>query len=258
MSREKAKSLYEDRTWPGLEICPSYNPLFPKKEGYNVKVADRLDRSDLLRRYDGHGVDTSAIEDVDLVWENNDLNSIMKVDVDYRIIAVHRMLEHMPDPISFLKYCEKAMSKDGRLIIMIPDKRYCFDCLRSTTSLGQLIDAYHERRDKPSRGAVAEHHMMAVKRNGLIAWDNTEQAVYNYNMCHSVESVVGSINRYGEDEFDVHSWVFTPRVLHSIINDLNLLGYIRLNVLHMIPTLGHEFFAVLAKDVPARSRESFA
>lgn len=53
-----------------LEVGPSYNPLIPKRDGWNAFTVDHVSREELVKKYSGHAnVDVSRIEDVDYVWK---------------------------------------------------------------------------------------------------------------------------------------------------------------------------------------------
>jgi hypothetical protein len=43
----------------GLEIGPSFRPIAPKKDGFNVKILDHATAEELAAKYKTHGVDVS-------------------------------------------------------------------------------------------------------------------------------------------------------------------------------------------------------
>lgn len=51
----------------GLEIDPSFHPLFRKSDGYDVDVVDHLPTEELREKYAEHEVPVEAIEVVDYV-----------------------------------------------------------------------------------------------------------------------------------------------------------------------------------------------
>lgn len=55
----------------GLEIGPSYNPVAPKREGYDVDILDYTTADELKKKYTALGVDVSKIEPVDFIWRGN-------------------------------------------------------------------------------------------------------------------------------------------------------------------------------------------
>jgi hypothetical protein len=45
---DRIKSLFDVNKF-GLEIGPSFNPIVPKSEGYNVEILDHLNRDQLIQ-----------------------------------------------------------------------------------------------------------------------------------------------------------------------------------------------------------------
>ena len=56
-----------DKQGLGVEIGPSHRPLAAKRDGFKVHIIDHMDRAGLVRKYQDHGVDLDAIEEVDFV-----------------------------------------------------------------------------------------------------------------------------------------------------------------------------------------------
>ena len=54
-------------TMRGLEYGPSYSPLFPVSEGWNIIIADHASQADLIQKYAQWGVATEKIEPVDVL-----------------------------------------------------------------------------------------------------------------------------------------------------------------------------------------------
>ena len=74
---EKALFLV-DRNGIGLEIGPSFNPIAPKKAGFNVEVLDHATKEELVEKYKSHnGVNVENIEQVDFVWQGEPLDEII-------------------------------------------------------------------------------------------------------------------------------------------------------------------------------------
>lgn len=171
------KVLYAlNRSGQGLEIGPSHNPLTPKKHGYNVHILDHLSDEDLRKKYAGHGVSLENIETVDFVWSGEDLSELIENKSCYDWIIASHVIEHVPDLISFLQQCAVLLKPEGKLSLVIPDKRYCFDYFNPVSSTGQLLDAYEQKRIRPSPGQIFDHLSNACSSNGKIAWEGVVDA----------------------------------------------------------------------------------
>lgn len=158
----------------GLEIGPSHNPVAPKREGFDVDIVDHMSQEGLKQKYSEHDVDTNTIEHVDFVW-NGELLSELIGRTDYYdwIIASH-VIEHIPDPISFRQQCQRLLKPEGKLALIVPDKRYCFDHLQPITMSGSLLDALHERRTRPTPGQIFDYVANACGLNQDCAWNQAD------------------------------------------------------------------------------------
>lgn len=242
MGRENKILHSIDKNKKGLEIGPSHRPIAPKKDGYNVKIVDHMDRDGLRQKYRNHGIDIDAIEDVDFVWSGQKLSELITEKFDW-IIASH-VIEHTPDLVGFLSECELLLNDVGVLSLAVPDKRYCFDHFRELTSLARVIDSIGNKIH--TKGSVAEYYLKVVKKNGHIAWDRDMDGLFEN--VHCVGDAIEGMKKVSNGEYiDVHSWVFTPDSFRDIIADLKNLGFINLIEEEFFDTVGHEFFVSLKK-----------
>ena len=98
------------------------------------------------------------------------LQELIRKESCYDWIIASHVIEHIPDLISYFQQCEALLKPDGILSLIIPDKRYCFDYFSPISTTGNLLDAYAEKRVRPSHGQVFDHFANASKRKGNIAW----------------------------------------------------------------------------------------
>ena len=56
-----------------LEIGPSFNPMVPKRDGWNSYSLDHATRDELVNKYGPHGQPVNQIEDADFLWRDGDL-----------------------------------------------------------------------------------------------------------------------------------------------------------------------------------------
>jgi hypothetical protein len=258
MSRED-KVLYGlDRNGLGLEIGPSHNPIAPKRKGFNVHVLDHLDAAQLREKYARHGelgVNIDNIEEVDFVWSGLSLGETVGARACYDWVIASHVIEHVPDLVSFLQQCESLLKPDGRLSLVIPDKRYCFDCLNGVTSTGELLDAYAEKRTRPSPGKVFDHIAGASRRGTAVAWSREAQG--DLDLIHPFAQARDMWNRASTAPgyIDVHCWRFTPASFHLLLSDLRGLGLTGLGVFSVFPPAGCEFYVTLGKVPEGESRD---
>lgn len=168
--RERAVFHLIDKQGTGLEIGPSHNPIAPKKKGYTVQVLDHCSADELRAKYKGHGLNLDNIEEVDFVTQGQPLPELIGKTQCYDWIIASHVVEHIPDLISFLQQCEQLLKPNGVLSLVVPDKRYCFDYFQPLSTTGMLLDAYTQKRTRPSAGQVFDHFANAATAKGAIAW----------------------------------------------------------------------------------------
>ncbi|MCH7998110.1 MAG: methyltransferase domain-containing protein [Chloroflexi bacterium] len=104
----------------------------------NVRYVDSLTVAEIEERFpelSGHSiVPTDVICDV----VSDGLHPFSDGSLDF-IIACH-LLEHLPNPLGFLKECHRVLRNSGILYLAVPDKNYTFDRDRQRTSLAHLIE----------------------------------------------------------------------------------------------------------------------
>lgn len=240
-----------DKMGLGLEIGPSHNPIAPKKDGFNVHILDHLPAEQLREKYkghEGHGVILENIEEVDYVWNGEPFSELIGQTDCYDWIIASHVIEHVPDMISFLRQCSDILKKDGKISLVIPDKRYCFDYFSPLSSTGNFLDAYLEKRTRPSPGQVFDHFSNAAKRYGKIAWsyDGLGEANELLQTFHDAEAWYQK-TKDTADYVDVHCSRFTPSSFLLIVSDLFNLGLINLEVISFFGTEGCEFYITLGK-----------
>ena len=136
----------------GLEFGASYSPVVPKADGYNVYVVDHADQDELRAKYQDHPVDVSRIEPVDAIDDGGERTNLLPDGQLFDYIIASHVFEHLPDPIGFLQRCERSLKEDGKLFLMIPDRRFTFDYFRPVSSTGGLLRAFLEGRTRHDPG----------------------------------------------------------------------------------------------------------
>ena len=251
MNRKEKALHYLDPSGFGIEIGPSYGPMAPKKEGYNVHIIDYLNREQLIAKYKAWDVSPESlenIEDVDFIWRGGSYSELTGKSKYYDWIIASHMIEHTPDLIGFLKDCDSILNENGVISLVIPDKRYCFDHYRPITGISKIIDSHILKNHLPTAGAVAEFYLNRVSKSGNIAWDTN--TLGEYRLLHSLEEayreMIGVISE--KKYVDTHMWCFVPHSFRLIIQDLFDLGFIPFRELGFFPTEGCEFHIALGRN----------
>lgn len=238
-----------------LEIGPAHNPILPKREGFNTENVDYLDRDGLVDKYKAQ-YDPNDIEDVDWVLPPGARMSEVITD-RFDIVVASHVIEHTTSLIDFVNECESLLVPDGRIALVVPDKRYTFDRFRQRSSLGSIIDLHLDPRPVHTVGTMADFAMNAVNLEGRASWEHSYGG--KYTSVYGLDVVKQQIgNAEKQDTYiDMHHWVFTPNHLRLLLADLHALGYISVREETFHPTVGHEFFLNLgpAGAGPGLTRE---
>lgn len=253
---------FTDRGAKGLEIGPWFNPICPKADGYNTLVLDVFDQAELIARaLEDPGIDNSMIariEPVDIIGSVAEMDTLLasrklNSSLDY-VVSSHNF-EHIPDPIRFLQACEHILNDQGVLSMAIPDKRTCFDHFRPHSTTGELLEAFWDRRLKPSPAQIfshiAYHAVNHIESTERIGWDlgmSPARVTLRDTVKNAFDIALRHRSNKDEPYFDVHCWTFSPSSFESIILDLSGIGLINMSLRRIVTHGTHEFFVHLEKS----------
>jgi hypothetical protein len=239
----------------GIEIGPWFNPIAPKREGFNCLSLDLYNSETLMSRaLADPGVPPNLpplIEPVDIVGSSVDIGELSQAHgckgrVDY-IVSSHN-LEHIPDPIRFLQGCCETLKLGGIVSLAIPDKRACFDHFRPHSSLGDWLEAYFENRSKPTLKQVFESHQLGALYEGSGAFHigiDSSKITPTNNIRLGLEFWENQLSLGDKQYNDAHCWALTPALLELFMLDLGMLGLVQLSAQEISGPDGCEFYAVL-------------
>lgn len=239
-----------------LEIGGSYNPMFRRDAGYNIFTADHDTQDNLIAKYLSYHPDptkASQIQHVDFVATDGNLDTAVGSEhagtFDF-CLSSHN-IEHIPNPIAHLRSIDRLIKPNGAFLMVVPDKRGCFDILRPMTTTGEWISAYQEPRPFHSKRSRFDYEGMCVGNDGSVTW-GPDQVLSNLIIAsgmpviNSFEHIQSPVESYT----DMHAWTFTPHSMLLILCELNAVGLIGLYP-HAIMSDGNgEFVVDLVKCGP--------
>jgi SAM-dependent methyltransferase len=244
-----------------LEIGPYHAPIAPKALGYRTTTLDLVDADALRTRaksdpsIDAHGF--NAIEEVDLIGSACDVAELVakRLGSDKRfdwILASHT-IEHMHNPIRFLEECAKVLVPGGVIRLAVPDKRGCFDHFRPASDIAEWIQAYRERRTRPTVYQVFREECyrteVTARDGGPIAWRLAEVPTRDAKPAEQSLALYrqwfGPNGHEPTDYIDTHCWAFTPESFELLVRDAVAFGLVPMDIGSVSRTHGHEFFVDL-------------
>ena len=254
-----------------LEISCGNNPFLV---GETVKYFETMNPEDLKKRAASRKWDDSRTpEKIDFVSPNGDLSV---VDETFDLVLSAHVIEHCPDFIEHLRAVSKLLNKGGLYILLVPDKRYCFDHYHSETTISEIIDAFATGKKFPRLADVINLAYTRTHNSPVLHWLGEHGLRYGYRdtplepdaraeIMDEIffddgkgidrENVLSLIEKYGDalekgEYIDTHNWRFTPDAFRYIVNLLNALKFIDFKLYRCCHTVWGrvEFVAMLEKD----------
>jgi len=225
-----------------LEIGPFAHPVL---YGDDVEYFDVLDKPGLIIRALEHHIDPVNVPDIHWVSTTADIGIVTKT---YDMVLSSHCIEHQPDLILHLQNVEKLLNPGGSYVLVIPDKRYCFDYYFAASNIGKILLAHEERRTAHTLESVVEHRVLVTHNNCWEHWAGNHGTVNLnpetvYNAYHEYKDSLVT-NKY----IDVHAWQFTPESFFDIMECLYILQLTKFKVDCVYPTVKDniEFYVVLS------------
>lgn len=236
----------------GLEVGPLYKPVAPRPLA-DVRYVDVFDRDQLVENYTGHAlVEAERIPEIDFVLlHEGRVRTIPEATAGERpfdwVVASH-VVEHVPDIIGWLDQIAQVTVDGGALVLVVPDRRYCFDIHRPGTTVGAMLQAHDQGDSIPSVRAVYDHYRSHVFTDTAAAWAGRPPTYERRS--RPLDVVLGHLERARSGEYvDAHVWTFTPGSFVDQLVELRALGLSEWTVDRLRPTRRNdlEFHAVLRR-----------
>jgi SAM-dependent methyltransferase len=212
-----------------------------------------FDRATLVERHASDpDVDTTRIPDIDFVLHDGEhLRSIPDATAGagpFQWVMASHVIEHVPDLIGWLDEVAQITADGGRLVLAVPDRRYCFDVHRPGTTVGQMLQAHELGETVPSIRAVYDSERGHVATDPREVWAGRPPGYEARS--YTLEFVQEQVARARAGAYvDAHVWTFTPGTFVEQVIELRELGLSEWAVESWQPTLPNEveFYAVLQR-----------
>ncbi len=215
----------------GVEVGPLDRPVVTPAQG-RILYVDHFGTDSLRTKYAGDpGVRTEALAPIGHVWDQGGpgLDGWCEAHgpVDY-IVASH-VAEHVPDLIGWLRALARALSPDGEIRLVLPDRRFCFDHHRAESRLSDLLAADVAGCVRPPPARVADQFLNVVTVDLAALWRGERPASpeIDAGRYRWAEATCRASMADGAYE-DVHCWVVTPGRFCLLLADLAEFGVLGL------------------------------
>lgn len=229
-----------------LEIGPSYNPILPKAAGYSVETVDYCDADGLRAKYASHpDVDRTKIEEVTHIWRGEPLSQLVG-EGRFDVVVASHVIEHTPDMLGFLLECQKTLTPAGRLVLVVPDRRRCFDFFRPASTTGSVLQAHFEGRTRHAPGSAFDF----VANYASLEPPSPDAPGGRFSLPNKVSAAMNACERFRDAAGyeDCHAWVYTPSSFRLIASDLAAIGMLELREEGFWGTPIFEFVTILSRE----------
>ena len=258
------QEVIDTRALKTLEISPWHRPFV---KGATVKYFGTANPEALRKSAVELGINPEKIpEEIHFISATGDLGV---VDEKFDVVFSSHVIEHCPDLVEHLR------GVSGLYILIIPDKRYCFDYYNADTTISEVIDAFANERKIPRLAEVINFAYTRTHNAAVSHWLGFHGKCYGYRDTKfepdakaeilgeyffddgkgiNRENFLRLVEKYGEalekgEYISAHNWRFTPDSFRYIINLLNALNFIELPLYRCCHTLWgrQEFVTMLEK-----------
>lgn len=218
-----------------LEIGPFDTPIAPAySNGATIEYVDWQPQEELVARATSIG--GRRPERVPKIhYVVNDGNYAGKVPRKFDAVVSSHMIEHTPDLIFHLQQVRGVLVSGGSYLVVLPDKRRCFDQCLPVSTLPEVLAAHLERRTRPSLRSVIEHRAFT---NGQFPMEKDPVAEPTPHVFELAKRALEEFNSH--DYVDVHCWQFTPASLRQIVEGIVGLGLLPRPQLLQVSQIGVE------------------
>lgn len=212
----------------GIEIGALCRPVVQRSDG-RILYSDYLSADELRERYrDDSSVDLDRIVDVDIVTRDKSLLEAYEFPEKPDYILASHVIEHVPDLVGWLDTLRAVLKPNGQVRLVVPDRRYTFDHLRSETRLCDVATAHLMKAKAPLPHSIIDHTYNMAKVDALDAWNGSIDAekLVKY---HAPETVLHFARDALENGgyHDVHCWTFTPLSFAVLFEQMATLGLLK-------------------------------
>lgn len=170
------------------------------------------------------------------------------VDASFDLVIANHVLEHVPDPITWLQQVHHLTKSGGHLFMALPDRRFTFDFLRPESTMAEVQRAYHAQLETPDFEQVLEARYLhrGVRHQDFVDGLPTEKLLAGrFSLAEAVDIARGAEGRY----VDVHCHVFTYQSFLALLADLEQEKLIDWNLVFSqdVQAGSNEFMVVLQK-----------
>ena len=171
---------------------------------------------------------------------------------DFAIAA--QVAQYVPNLCGWLRGIHEVLRPGGVMNLTIPDKRLTFDINRKESTLGEVVEAFHQDYARPSLRQMFDHTFAASAVDPQSLWRSDIDPAGLPKLCgehalalaHEQAHAAWRAERYEL----CHCWVFTPLSFLDLVEGLTRLGLFPFVISQFAATEpgNFEFFVSIRRD----------
>jgi hypothetical protein len=221
-----------------LEIGPFDCPVLI---GQNIKYCDILSQEQLIKRAIDHNRNPATVP---FIHYNN-----LNINEQFDLVLSAHLIEHQIDFIEHINNVSNILKPNGYYVLIIPDKRYCFDHFINETTIADIINMHVNKSTNHTVKSIIEHRTLTCHNNIEEHWNGNHgsQNLNSYTLINAINEY--NNNLQSNSYIDVHSMQFTPKSFEDIVNLLYKIKMINMKIEKVYNTQKNscEFFVILQK-----------
>lgn len=254
---EKIRACINPPDQMGLEIGALNNPTIDLDEGA-IHYADHLSTEGLREKYAADlNVDVNSIVSVDYIWGDRTLRQAVGKGIFFDYVVASHVIEHIPDVVGWFAEISEILRPGGVLSLVIPDKRYTFDCQRELSRPAEFIESFLLKSRRPSIRQIFDSHYSSAPVDATTAWSDSFNAKTVENFHNHPLGVFELCKRVNDENLymDSHCYTFTPESFIDVFELIYDLELTKLGLECVFPTCINEmeFYVSLKKNLPISS-----
>jgi len=204
-----------------LEIGAFDNPIFRRELGDPVRYVDWFSRDELVVMHkDNPRRRPEMIVDIDYLVKSNRL--AQHIPHKFDLICASHVIEHIPDVIRWFNELHMMLNDDGMVFLAVPDRRYTFDYFRNISTASEMVRAFQERLEIPSKWQLVDNYYYHQKVDLPALWKGVTPAKFQPRF--DLGAAVDLAEKKSRTYTDCHCWVFSGDTFAQLLADLHSAG----------------------------------
>lgn len=253
--RKAATELVKDTNSRILELGPLNRCLLDRAKFKNYFFADIRSTKEIKDLYSGNrylektglSVDLDSIINIDFVIKKSYQETFKNIE-KFDFVIVSHVLEHIPNLLDFFLDIQNILRTDGKLIIIYPDRRFCFDHFRVDSKFSSIYDVWVKGK-KDVASQVLDFYTNVVPENDAVKFWNVENDIkMNEKEEHEKNLKAYKNSLKGNLEEDIHYWPFSDSAFIKFLYDCMTYKLFSFAIEKFIPTQQNtqEFLVVVS------------